>query len=102
MARFGFITTKYDEALATIQDQKREIDRLQQIIDLQNERISELESQIEEHEECEEEPWIRISDEEFEELEERVFLRDIGFDPDELPSSVGARLDIRRVLSGEL
>lgn len=60
------------------------------------ERIAELESELETA------GILMVSDEEFEELEERVFLRDIGFDPDNLPSSVGERADIKRALFGSL
>jgi hypothetical protein len=74
----------------------RKIDRLRDIIESQNDRIQELEKELEEAEEYD--IYDDVGEEEWEELDVVVFLRDIGFDPDRLPSSVGDRRAIRDLL----
>ena len=76
------------EALARIEE-------LEHIIGEQNLVIDDLENQVGKLEREIENSWVPVLDEDLEDLEERNFLRDIGLDPDRLPSSVGVRMDIR-------
>lgn len=83
-----------------------EIRRLRALIDALEDTIADQELQIDdlEHTNCQLEQqiadsWVPVSEEELNEIEERVFLRDIGFDPDRLPISVGERMAIRDAIS---
>lgn len=78
------------------------IEKLEDIITAQNSRIDELEHEVGKLEQEVENSWVPVSDEEFNEIEERVFLRDIGFDPDRLPSMLGERVDIRSRLESPI
>jgi len=83
------------EALARIEE-------LEDIITAQNSEIDDLEHEVGKLEREIENSWVPVSDEDFNEIEERVFLRDIGFDPDRLPTSVGERMDIRSRLESPI
>lgn len=63
----------HELTIATLEDEKAELQ-------------GELEEAIE---------YDILDDDDFEELEERVFLRDIGLDPDRLPNSLGDRMMLR-------
>jgi len=95
----------------TLEQALKEIQRLRGLIEVLEETIAdqeltiaeledekaELEGELEEAVEYE-----ILDDEEYDEIEERVFLRDIGFDPDRLPKSVGERMDIRSRLESPI
>lgn len=78
-----------------LQEALARIEELEHIIGEQNLVIDDLENQVGKLEREIENSWVPVLDEDLEDLEERNFLRDIGLDPDRLPSSVGVRMDIR-------
>ena len=82
------------EALARIEE-------LEEIVASQNLAIDDLENKVGRLENNTD-WWIPVSEEELEDMDERVFLRDIGLDPDRLPSSVGERMDIRKRLESPI
>lgn len=85
-----------------LRDALAKIEELEEIIADQNLAIDDLEVKVGKLEQEIEDSWIPISPEELEEVQERVFLRDIGLDPDRLPSSVGERMDIRKRLESPI
>lgn len=96
--------TSLEEALAIIAFQERKITRLEDKVDQLEEKIADLDLVIEdlENEKAELQGELEeaveydiLDDDEYEDIEERVFLRDIGLDPDRLPTSVGDRMMLR-------
>lgn len=87
---------RYRDALQTIEDLKHQISEM-------DDEISELEDRIEELEkEVEDADLFELDSDDLEELDAYVFLREIGFDPDNLPTSVGERIDIRNKLESKI
>lgn len=78
---------------------------IQQIYDAALDKIYELQAKVEELEtELEQlregiDEQVIEAEGEWEDLDVVVFLRDIGFDPDNLPSSVGERMSIRDAIT---
>lgn len=70
------------------------LDKIYQLID----KVQELESELERLKDGVSEEVIEAN-EEWEELDVVVFLRDIGFDPDNLPNSLGERMAIRDAIA---
>jgi len=93
----------------TLEQALKEIQRLRGLIEVLEETIADHELTIADLEDEKaklegqiEDSWVPVSDDDLEEVEERVFLRDIGLDPDRLPSSVGERMDIRSRLESPI
>lgn len=91
----------------TLEQALKEIQRLRGLIEVLEETIADQELTIAELEDEKAElqgeleeavEYDILDDDEYEDLEERVFLKDIGFDPDRLPMSVGERMGIARLL----
>ena len=78
-----------------LQEALARIEELEHIIGEQNLVIDDLENQVGKLEREIENSWVPVLDEDLEDLEERNFLRDIGLDPDRLPTSVGDRMMLR-------
>lgn len=83
------------DALAKIEELEEQIADLElEVHDLEV-KVSQLEEQIEDS-------WMPVSEEDLEDLPERIFLQEIGFDPDRLPTSVGERMDIKSRLESPI
>jgi chromosome segregation ATPase len=88
--------------IMNLRDALAKIEELEeQIADLEMEK-SDLEVKVDRLEQEIEGSWIPVSAEDLEDLPERIFLQEIGFDPDRLPSSVGERMDIRSRLESPI
>lgn len=85
-----------------LKDALAKIEELEEIITAQNGRIDDLETEIGQLEQKIEDSWIPVSEEDLQDLPERIFLQDIGLDPDRLPTSVGERLDIKSRLESPI
>jgi len=83
---------RYDDALQTIASQARLILDLRELADQQEATVAELEERAEPPSIIAElGPWEQLD---YDPEELYYFLEDIGFDPYNLPSSVGERRDI--------
>jgi chromosome segregation ATPase len=85
-----------------LQEALARIEELEEIIANQNMAIDDLENKIGDLEQQIEDSWIPVTKEDLEDLEQFTFLRDIGLDPDRLPSSVGERMNIRDRLASPI
>lgn len=83
-------------------DALAKIEELEDIIANQNLAIDDLEVKVGQLEQQIEDSWMPVSEEDLEDLQERSFLREIGFDPDRLPSTLGERMDIRSRLESPI
>lgn len=89
MKRARTLISQYIGALMKIDRLTTENDRLRRKVDEYKSR---------DEDEDDDDDWYGDDNEEFEDLDVVIFLRDIGFDPDNLPSSVGERMAIRDLL----
>jgi hypothetical protein len=88
MKRVKTLISQYITALMKIDRLTDEIDRLKRKTDQWRPG----------DDEDDDDDWYGDDSEEYEDLDVVIFLRDIGFDPDRLPSSVGERMAIRDLL----
>lgn len=85
-----------------LKDALAKIEELEGIIADQNLAIDDLEVKVSQLERKIEDSWVPVSEEDLQDLPERVFLQDIGLDPDRLPTSVGERMDIKSRLESPI